>query len=555
MMSTPRTGIAHLLVFEPCCPRNEPYTSTLLRKDIGRAVKIAVLVHNDVIRDTRVQKESATLAAAGHDVQIFGLGSREQQIYPREIDGARLEIVPLANLVRRTRDGTSLLSIAGEAFVGLCLLLLGGAVISGASLSLLATIVMLCAPLAIILINTSLPQHLRRRASAVWLAVVVAGGAVALRFGWISYATFVIAGLLAWLLFRLRVSARSLLPRIGPLRDHATAATRYVNYRAKAEILARRVEGMGDVDVVHCHDLIALMAGGRIKRRHPSIKLIWDAHEIYEALGTRPMQRLSRAIIKANARHVDAFITINNSIAEFYRRKYSLPPATVVMNATRWSGQAVDDGRLRAAAGLGPERRIALFQGGLTQGRGLSILRAALPLIPEPWTLVLMGWGKLEAEFRGLADQLDSGTLSRRLALLPPAPLDELQKWTAGGDIGLIPYENTTLNHLYCTPNKLWEFPNAGVPILATALDEMKEIITKAGTGYLLPIDFTARDVVEFFVNLDMADLARKKENCARFSQESNWATYEPALLQVYDFGRERKVPAPSVGGLETPAA
>src|SRR5690606_40601034 len=47
--------------------------------------------------------------------------------------------------------------------------------------------------------------------------------------------------------------------------------------------------------------------------------------------------------------------------------------------------------------------------------------------------------------------------------------------------------ENVGLNHLYCTPNKLWEYPAAGVPILCSPLVEMTKIVQQYDTGWLLP--------------------------------------------------------------------
>jgi glycosyltransferase involved in cell wall biosynthesis len=147
-----------------------------------------------------------------------------------------------------------------------------------------------------------------------------------------------------------------------------------------------------------------------------------------------------------------------------------------------------------------------------------------------------MGWGPLENKLRQAADTINSDIdpACKRLVIIPPAPADSLAKWTAGADIGIIPYENTGLNHLYCTPNKLWEFPNAGVPILATGFVEMEKMITEAGTGYLLPIDFSADDIIDFLTSLDAAELAQKKSNCASFSRDHSWERFEPALLSLY---------------------
>ena len=206
------------------------------------------------------------------------------------------------------------------------------------------------------------------------------------------------------------------------------------------------------------------------------------------------------------------------------------------MNATRETIEPRDDGRLHAAAGLGSDRRIILFQGGLSPRRGLHHLAAAAAALPEPWSIVMMGWGPFEAEMRKRAEELGAQTKpeSRPLAVLPPVPQEELASWTAGATLGIIPYENTGLNHLYCTPNKLWEFPNAGVPILATDLVEMRKMIDEWKIGFLLPREFSAADIVSFVTNVDETALLEARQNCAVYSHRMSWAKFEPVLLGMY---------------------
>ena len=38
---------------------------------------------------------------------------------------------------------------------------------------------------------------------------------------------------------------------------------------------------------------------------------------------------------------------------------------------------------------------------------------------------------------------------------------------TAGADLGVIPYQPVDLNHDLCSPNKFFEFVQAGVPVVA----------------------------------------------------------------------------------------
>src|SRR5699024_5465976 len=182
---------------------------------------------------------------------------------------------------------------------------------------------------------------------------------------------------------------------------------------------------------------------------------------------------------------VDGFITLNQSIADFYREKYTdLPAAVLLPNAVERVAQTNYDGRLHDKAGLNPDQKILLFQGGYSLHRGIPALLEASNLLREDWSLVFMGWGKLEAEIREYADaESDRPEGRARVAMVPSAPHDELLKWTAGASLGTIPYENTGLNHLYCSPNKLWEYPAAGVPILASNMPEMKKKIDDYGIG------------------------------------------------------------------------
>src|SRR5690606_35834587 len=55
-----------------------------------------------------------------------------------------------------------------------------------------------------------------------------------------------------------------------------------------------------------------------------------------------------------------------------------------------------------------------------------------------------------------------------KIKIIDPVPQEELLLWTQGATVGAIPYPITCLNHWGCAPNKLWEYPGAGVPIIAT---------------------------------------------------------------------------------------
>lgn len=290
--------------------------------------------------------------------------------------------------------------------------------------------------------------------------------------------------------------------------------------------------------IVHAHDLTALPVASKYVKKN-GIKLIFDAHEIYDHLAQAEdgMAELNSLLLKKYAKSVDRFITINDSIARYYKKNYpSLPPAVVVKNAAKRAEPVAYDGRLHDIAGLPRDRKIVIYQGGYAPKRGLvQLLMSAEYLNPE-WTLVYMGWGRLEDELLRVADalKLKNPAFGEKVRFVPRVKQDELPYWTAGATIGAIPYENTGLNHWFCNPNKLWEYPNARVPIIASPFPEMSAIINEYELGWYLPDPLNPKAIADVINGLTDDQIATASINCAKFMESDNWCVYATRLKAMY---------------------
>jgi len=288
-------------------------------------------------------------------------------------------------------------------------------------------------------------------------------------------------------------------------------------------------------DVVHCHDCVALPTGWMVKKAL-GIPLIYDAHEIYEAVAARRLgatdyfARVHRKYLS----HIDGFIAVNDGAAAYYAHAYpAAPRAVVIRNATIRTPSASYDGRLHSAAGLPRDEKILLYQGGYTAHRGLQTLVHAAELLPSGWSLVMMGWGPIAAELQSIAAKAGS---ARKAHFLRPVPETELLEWTQGATVGIIPYENTFLNHWISTPNKLWEYPNAGVPLIVQPFPEMTRVVETHQCGWVLPEEFTPKAIADLVSSLTDEMLAGAREGCQRFVQDDSWSKiYEERLLELYD--------------------
>ena len=108
-------------------------------------------------------------------------------------------------------------------------------------------------------------------------------------------------------------------------------------------------------------------------------------------------------------------------------------------------------------------------------------------------------------------------------------------RWTAGATIGVIPYERVGLNHLYCTPNKLWEYPNAGVPVLVSPFPELRKPVEKYGCGWLLTEIPEPKVLAHQLAELTKTEITEAEKACRTFIKEDNWSKYAASLVALYD--------------------
>src|SRR5205085_7978582 len=91
---------------------------------------------------------------------------------------------------------------------------------------------------------------------------------------------------------------------------------------------------------------------------------------------------------------------------------------------------------LRQHLKLGPDVKIALYQGYMQPNRGLERFIRAAAFLEQNNLIVLMGSGpeKTISELKAL---IDSEGVDDHIKIIPAVPYEELIKWTASANIGL----------------------------------------------------------------------------------------------------------------------
>ncbi len=251
-------------------------------------------------------------------------------------------------------------------------------------------------------------------------------------------------------------------------------------------VLAFPLMMRNQADVYHAHDLINLPVAYRVAKAQGA-KLAYDAHELFSEIDN-PWIKIRRGYWRRTEGrllpHCLVATTVNEFIADEMAKRYNVPPPDVIYNCPRKPQGFNPDERhpyLREALGLSPETRIVLYQGWMAEGRGLEeLIEGAAHLRGAKAVLVLMGYGDYKPQLEALAARHNLGDVVR---FLDPVPQADLVPYCASASVGVIPYRPVDLNNYYSSPNKLFDFIQAQIPILANDLPFLSKIVKGRDIG------------------------------------------------------------------------
>jgi glycosyltransferase involved in cell wall biosynthesis len=452
-----------------------------------------MFVYNDVSRDSRVLREAASLAAAGHAVTVIGRpkSADEREITRHQRDGFEIVLVPMPHAWRRWwyrfRKPWHMWGLVRRRFLHHVGRGPAGWVRAIAYVGVFfGTVVLSVIRLPFIAISGGLSQT-KHDSTFDWL--------IRWRFGVLGWAG-------------------------------ATAAA-----APKA-------------DVYHGHDLTGLPAAVRAQARNGGL-VVYDSHESFMDSGSnvnRP--RWAKAVLRwferRQARHASALVTVNRSLGELLGARLGLDRVAVVYNApARWEAPAERPDLLRQATSLPPGTPIALYHGAFSPHRGLEELAAAM-LVPgmEAVHAVYLGYGSQEEALRERARDPRYGG---RLHVLEAVTPDVLPAWVASADVGVMAIQASTLNHRLSSPNKLFESIATGLPVVVSDFLEMRRIVLEdpdAPLGAVCdPADpASIAAAIRSILDLGPGERAALRARCLRAAHERwNWETESGHLVALYD--------------------
>jgi glycosyltransferase involved in cell wall biosynthesis len=185
-----------------------------------------------------------------------------------------------------------------------------------------------------------------------------------------------------------------------------------------------------------------------------------------------------------------------------------------------------------------PDTFVVGFTGELRPSQGLTVLISAFQLLADALPssrLVIAGDGE---EREALEREIAARDLTRHVKFLGAVPPEQIPGVLASLDVAVAPIP--PLNGFYGSPLKLFEYMGAGLPIVASRVGQVEEVIKSGATGILVaPGDKEA--LAQALYDLAESPETRQKLGEAARAQAFAAHTWDGVLGETLELTRARQ--------------
>ncbi|ALF54338.1 glycosyl transferase family 1 [Nostoc piscinale CENA21] len=305
-----------------------------------------------------------------------------------------------------------------------------------------------------------------------------------------------------------------------------------LGYGAKA-MLKVALKSRADLTIVHSE--LGLWVGNKLLDQGFKVGVDfedWFSEDLLpEARVSRPIEQL-KTLESRLAKECTYCLTTSHALADALAKAYNAPKPTVIYNVFPLSERSQIDHQKRDRCNLNLPS-VHWFSQTIGPGRGLETLFQALPYINIPLEIHLRG--NYPESSRQWLEPLIPEQWRELLFIHPTVPNNELLSRIAEHDIGLalersdIPSRNLTVT------NKLFQYLQAGLAVIATDTDGQREILSQnSAIGRLItnnPIELAQaiNDLLKDSNTLNTTKLA----SLEIFKEKFIWEQQLDKLLQL----------------------
>ncbi len=261
--------------------------------------------------------------------------------------------------------------------------------------------------------------------------------------------------------------------------------------------------------------------------------LVYDSHEYFTGMPTldhKPFtKKIWRFLEKKLLPGIKHAYTVNDAIAELYAKETGISMKTV-RNLPSLRPYSTPSS---IAVPLPQHKTILIMQGGgINPQQGYEEAVLAMQYLPDHYLLLIVGGGLLWDELQSMVHEL---ALREKVLMIPRVPFEQLSAITRRAHLGLCLTLPVCVNHILSLPNKLFDYIHAEIPVLATDVPEVKQIIENYEVGKCISAlspQTLAIAIEQIFAEKEGYDKMKKQAQKAK--NELNWELEKTKLDEVY---------------------
>ncbi len=225
---------------------------------------------------------------------------------------------------------------------------------------------------------------------------------------------------------------------------------------------ARFLDSFWASDIIYSRDALVLARYVLLGR-----KLVFEAHERPTFLARFVALRAYRVVVISKGLE-RAYVDIG-----IEPEKIIVAPDAVDLDLFTTSDES---SVLRRKLGLPLDKKIVMYTGSFYRyaWKGVDVLLDAAAYLPDKYLVVVVGASEIEY------DELRGRNVSSRVRIIRRRPHQEIPLYLKASDVLVLPNKKgDATSEFYTSPLKLFEYMASGVPIVASRLPSIEEILSE----------------------------------------------------------------------------
>jgi glycosyltransferase involved in cell wall biosynthesis len=266
-------------------------------------------------------------------------------------------------------------------------------------------------------------------------------------------------------------------------------------------------------------------------------RIIYDSHELWSgSVHTKGKKKLlykiGCKIEKFLINKANIVITVNKSIAEILMRENNIATVNVLRNMPYKSTNNKMANKIES--GFPNCKFNLIYTGNVEKGRGISSIIEAFKFVHPDVGLAIMG---RNSDYRNkMIELVKSLKLENRIKFISAVLPDEVVSYCKLADTGIAPIKNICTSYYLSLPNKIFEYIQAGIPVMSSNFPEMKQVIDKYNIGNTFDVEDESN--IAEAINTLHNDVESYKIYCnnSKYAAEYlNWDAEQSKLIDCYE--------------------